>query len=946
MVQADVRWVKIAPGPGGQYWDDCLTNGYIRVGWDEVGDLRRFGSREEYLAEFRERYPDEQPGQLWTVRELNPGDRVVANRGFGEILAVGTVREPGYMWLGDKPEYNHAVAVAWDTSLARSIEDVKGWRRTVLELDVSFVRDVLPEALSSDAMTGETGETAISTTTTLGRAIDDVMGLLARGGEAADIRAPLRQLVVGTIPKLLRPLLPTDYRVEGSIGFGNIADVPWVTLMPPNTSPQNGHYAVFLFAADGENAYLSLNQGTQRVERTVIRKRALDLRTVARPDDPRLLDAIDLGSSNTLPRKYEAGNAFALRYERGAVPDESTLADDVALMTTAIHTARDAGIDLTKPEPIHLLLKWALRSDVDTIEEHREIDVEHGSVWWGKFGDPERTSFSAGNLERLRQQISAGTPTHVYLHRAGSTWRARLLEVTINPAEVDEDLLPSYYSKDGSSNLFVHISGMEELPKDWAVDHLLVASNPDPERVPGALGNQSPLLVFERQGLVSEANFDEQWTRLVKLVSERGGWRTLVQEVEARVVETGDEFVDYETERAPRDRITKSRVRGAWDEARAQGAVGPNFRTAIKAFVALFPNIEYELPGLRLHWADPPSHVLGTAKQWRAASRSEPIRAGDRRAELDALADALCLDRTYVHDIDWLLRSKQQLVFHGPPGTGKTFVAQAFAEWFTGSPERVELVQFHPSYAYEDFVEGIRPTLVEEPDEDAVDEEDPEPPPGGSALTYRLVPGLLKRFASRARADEDNRYVLIIDEINRANLPRVFGELLFLLEYRKRQATLPYSQRRFGLPPNLYLMGTMNTADRSIALVDFALRRRFHFLHFPANSEILRRWLRREMPSMTRVADYLRYVNDSLGASDFAIGFSYFMDDTLTDASLERIWRHSIVPALAEYYFNDPKRVAGFELAAVRAAVDRPPAADGDGAGEPDNDEGTDVGSA
>jgi AAA domain (dynein-related subfamily) len=220
---------------------------------------------------------------------------------------------------------------------------------------------------------------------------------------------------------------------------------------------------------------------------------------------------------------------------------------------------------------------------------------------------------------------------------------------------------------------------------------------------------------------------------------------------------------------------------------------------------------------------------------------------------LAQLANELSLETSYLEDVDWLLRDRKQLIFYGPPGTGKTFVAETFAEWFAGSHERVETIQFHASYAYEDFVEGIRPDL---------DTKD---------LRYALVPGILQRFAEKAETDP-RPHVLIIDEINRANVSRVFGELLFLLEYRDRTVRLPYSRKSFGLPGNLHIIGTMNTADRSIAVVDFALRRRFHFIEFPADPAILRRWLLQNRPTMLEVADLLAKVNAMVGSPDFAIG--------------------------------------------------------------------------
>jgi 5-methylcytosine-specific restriction enzyme B len=283
-------------------------------------------------------------------------------------------------------------------------------------------------------------------------------------------------------------------------------------------------------------------------------------------------------------------------------------------------------------------------------------------------------------------------------------------------------------------------------------------------------------------------------------------------------------------------------------------------------------------------------------------STPPPMPPRTEHRPLEQLADELSLEQSYLDDVDWLLRDRKQLVFYGPPGTGKTFVAEEFAEWFTGSRERIETIQFHASYAYEDFVEGIRPNL------------------DGEDLRYAVEPGILQRFAEKAAGDP-RPHVLIIDEINRANLSRVFGELLFLLEYRDRTVRLPYSRAWFGLPENLHIIGTMNTADRSIALVDFALRRRFHFIEFPADPAILRRWLLKNRPTMLEVADLLAKVNAMVGSPDFAIGFSYFMRQDLDEHLLTRLWKRSIQPALAEYFFSESGAADRFSLAKVRAAL-------------------------
>ena len=181
---------------------------------------------------------------------------------------------------------------------------------------------------------------------------------------------------------------------------------------------------------------------------------------------------------------------------------------------------------------------------------------------------------------------------------------------------------------------------------------------------------------------------------------------------------------------------------------------------------------------------------------------------------MTALADRLLLPVEFLRDIETLLNDKRQVIFQGPPGTGKTFVARALADCLAGANKRVRLVQFHPSYAYEDFVQGFRPALR-------------DGQPG-----FELRDGPLVDAAKRAKAEPGAKHFLVIDEINRGNLAKVFGELYFLLEYRDAELRLLYSDKPFTLPDNLYIIGTMNTADRSIALVDLALRRRFHFVEF------------------------------------------------------------------------------------------------------------------
>jgi 5-methylcytosine-specific restriction enzyme B len=189
------------------------------------------------------------------------------------------------------------------------------------------------------------------------------------------------------------------------------------------------------------------------------------------------------------------------------------------------------------------------------------------------------------------------------------------------------------------------------------------------------------------------------------------------------------------------------------------------------------------------------------------------------------------------------------------------------------------------------------------------------------------------RAARRAHERTLGTHVLIVDEINRGNLAKVFGELYYLLEYRGEEMHLMYSDAPFRLPPNLWIIGTMNTADQSIALLDSALRRRFFFVtfapHQPPVEGLLRRWLEAHHGDLAWVADVVDLANRTLGDQQAAVGPSHFMTSgALTEDWVRLVWDHAVLPHIAERLFDAPERLAEFDLDRLRLDMDRMSSAD------------------
>ena len=260
------------------------------------------------------------------------------------------------------------------------------------------------------------------------------------------------------------------------------------------------------------------------------------------------------------------------------------------------------------------------------------------------------------------------------------------------------------------------------------------------------------------------------------------------------------------------------------------------------------------------------------------------------------------MDESSYDSLVGLLKRKKNIILQGAPGVGKTFMAKRLAYSIMGQIDksRVKMIQFHQSYSYEDFIMGYRP----------------------DGNGFRLKRGPFYEFCDAAKNDSENNYFFIIDEINRGNISKIFGELFMLIENDKRgqQIRLLYEDELFSVPPNLYIIGLMNTADRSIAMIDYALRRRFSFFDVkPAFDSEQFEGMREsaENEKYDNLIECVKNLNKEIAADDslgegFCIGHSYFCfeeNEAINNEWLKSVVEYDVIPLLKEYWFDEPEKV-------------------------------------
>ncbi len=908
---APTAWL-IRAGQGREHYDYNLEHGLAGLGW-RTPDLRSVSGRQAVEGFLRSDYPDEKAktistwaSQMLRLLNVRVGDLVVTN-GRNREISLGTVTRE-YRFDDDDPAWPHAVSVDWKrigvplSALKQDLRNSLGAQQSLCSIERNDGAWRLQQLM-------ETGQ--------------DAGPRAGSGGEEPDLADLVAQFRDETG-------YPTDAHREQK----RLREEWAKKLAPENiASLTREDLLAYTNNAVDYGDYVDLGEGRQQqwidaLDRAGYDRLLNSIRDLCWGHDElstridRLVDRVGGFNTDTGTLGFtgiQVSRTLAICFPEKFLPFPSQIGKwgrEPALRALGLPEPQGSYgqrvVDANDRLREHLLPFF--EKDTQGMAAFllwlKEIRQEPGPGEGGEPGD--EASGLAALVKRFRAESGYPTAAHEEQRHLQAEWAKKLAPENIaDLSRLDLTAVASHGTWNSGIYVYPHAQGVMQWIRDLDDDEY------------------SRMLAHIRY--LCSNDEDELWRRYDQLTDSRSNRRTkgLAHSTTSQLLAITH----------PQDFLAICVQGGKWGRAAMLSRLGLPKPTGSSYGQRVMDADRRLREHLEPHFGD---DTLGMSAflGWMLDQEPPPPPGPIGLAEL---ADELLVDVGFLEDIVELLKDKGQVILYGPPGTGKTYLARKLAAVLAPDESCRALVQFHPSTSYEDFFEGYRPAEASKD--------------GG--IRFKLTHGPLARMAEQA-SEAFDQHVMIIDEINRGNLPRVLGELLFLLEYRdERVQTLYRPAEPFELPDNLWFIGTMNTADRSIALVDAALRRRFHFVPFFPDSGpmagLLTRWLKREgQPDwIGRLVDA---VNDELtrelGGSHLLLGPSHFMREfgaSLAEQrqQLRRIWKYNIEPFIEDQFFGNPEQIDSFRFNQVMtrhgpaAESDADVSDDDDGGNGDDHPEGT-----